>query len=139
MLLSGVRSSWLTVAKKSLLSRFISYSRMLAWASSSSRSSSSPLLCRRSLCWLEKLPQHAVERGAELFELVARANDGPLLDVALADRVGHVAQMGHRLDDHIPHDGPQRKHRNKPDDNRRRPQTAPDSWPPRLPSVRSRS
>ena len=52
MLLSGVRNSWLTVAKKSLFSRFISYSRMLAWASSSSRSSNSLLLCRKSLCWL---------------------------------------------------------------------------------------
>ena len=42
----------------------------------------------------QKLPQHAVERRGQLFELVARANLGPLLDVALAHGVGHVAQDG---------------------------------------------
>ena len=50
---------------------------------------------------------------------------GPLLDVALADRVGHVAQVRHRLDDHVPHHRPQRKHRQEADHDRRRPQAGP--------------
>ena len=44
MLLSGVRSSWLMVAKKSLFRRFISYSRMLVCANSSIFTSSAVLV-----------------------------------------------------------------------------------------------
>ena len=129
MLLSGVRSSWLTVARKSLLSRFISYSFMLAWARSSSRSSSSLLTTPQLALLTQQLTQHAVEGRAELLEFVARANRRPLLDIALADRVGHVAQVRDRLDDHVPHHRPQREHRAKAHDNRRYPQSGPSGYP----------
>ena len=48
MLFSGVRSSWLMVARKSLLSGFISYSRMFTCASSSTLPSRFTLACRSS-------------------------------------------------------------------------------------------
>ena len=83
MLLSGVRSSWLMVARKSLLSRFISYSRMLAWASSSTLPSSSALASCNSSCVVDQVPQHAVERGGQFFELVAGVDFGPAVHVAV--------------------------------------------------------
>ena len=70
----------------------------------------------------EELPQHAVERGAEFLELIAGADDGPLLDVALADGVGDIAKVGHRLDDDVSHDRPEREHRHEADDDRGRPE-----------------
>ena len=42
----------------------------------------------------QKLPQHPVEGRSQLFELVARVDDCPLLRVATANRVAHVTQMG---------------------------------------------
>ena len=51
----GVRSSWLIVARKSLLSRFISKRAMLAWASSSTLRSRSPLTSRSSCCMATRL------------------------------------------------------------------------------------
>ena len=53
--LSGVRSSWLMVARKSLLSRFISYRAMFAWASSSTLRSRSLLTSRSSCCIATRL------------------------------------------------------------------------------------
>ena len=77
---------------------------MLAWASSSTLPSSSPLTCRSSSWAVDQVPQHAVERRGQLLELVAGVDLGPLLDVAAADRVAHVAQVLERLDDHVAHD-----------------------------------
>ena len=53
--LSGVRSSWLMVARKSLFSRFISKSARLAWASSSTLRSRSLLTSRSSCCMATRL------------------------------------------------------------------------------------
>ena len=61
----------------------------------------------------------------QLLELVARVDVGPLLDVAPADGVAHVAQVLQRLDDHVPHHRPQREHRQKPNDDGRHPQPGP--------------
>ena len=109
MLLSGVRSSWLMVARKSLFRRFISYSRMLTWASSSTLPSRSAFTCRSSSCVGDQVPQHAVEGHGQLLELVARVDLGPQRDVAVADRVADVAQVLQRLDDHVAHDRRRRR------------------------------
>ena len=52
---NGVRSSWLIVARKSLLSRFISKRARFACASSSTLRSRSPLTSRSSCCMATRL------------------------------------------------------------------------------------
>ena len=104
MLLSGVRSSWLMVARKSLLRRFISYSRMLAWASSSTLRSRSALTLPQLLLRRDQVAEHAVEGVGQVLELVAGLDLGPHVELAAADVVAHVAQVLERLDDHVADD-----------------------------------
>ena len=68
---SGVRSSWLIVARKSLLSRFISKRARLAWASSSTLRSRSSLTVAQLLLHGDQVVEHPVEGVRELLELVA--------------------------------------------------------------------
>jgi hypothetical protein len=64
----------------------------------------------------QQLTEHSIERGAKFLELVARVDDGPLFDVAAANRVGHFAEMRQRLDDNVPNDHIQRRHRQEDGD-----------------------
>ena len=61
----------------------------------------------------DEVPQHAVVGMAEFFELVARADVGPLVQVAVGDRIGHFLQVQHRLDDDVPHDEVRDRHGQK--------------------------
>ena len=101
---SGVRSSWLIVARKSLLSRFISNRARFACASSSTLRSRSSLTSRSSCCMATRLWSIRLKACDELLELVAGldlAADGQL---AGGDRVGDVAEVLDRLDDHVADD-----------------------------------
>ncbi len=70
--LSGVRSSWLMVARKSLLSRLDSYSARLAWASSSTLWSRSPLTLRKRSCIVTRL------RSMRLKAWLRSSNSSPV-------------------------------------------------------------
>ena len=119
MALSGVRSSWLMVARKSLFTRFISYSRMLAWANSSTLTSRLPLTLRNS-CWIVvKWRNMRLKADGQSFELVAGVDLGPQGRVAAADLVADVAQVAQRLDDHVAHDDVRGEHRQKDGDDGR--------------------
>jgi hypothetical protein len=54
--------------------------------------------------------EHAVEGDGQGLELVARVNLRPKRDVAVADRVAHLAQVGKRLDNHVADDCVGRQH-----------------------------
>ena len=104
MLLSGVRSSWLMVARKSLLSRFDSYSAMLAWASSSTLRSRSALTLRQRSCMLTRL------RSMRLKAWLRSSNSSPVwislrhVQLAGGDGVADLLEVLDRLDDHVADD-----------------------------------
>ena len=110
MLFSGVRSSWLMLARKSLLSRFISYSRMFSWASWSTLASRSVFTLRSSAwasvrCRSMRLKALASSSNSSLVWMSARSSVLPRL-IGVAD----VAQVLQRLDDHVADDHVQHDH-----------------------------
>ena len=66
---------------------------MLTWASSSTLPSRSAFDLAQLVLDGDQVAQHAVEGQAERLELVAGVDLGPQGDVAVADRVAHVAQV----------------------------------------------
>ena len=91
MLFSGVRSSWLMLAIKSSLRRFISYSRMLSWASSSTLESNSWLTCLSSTwasvkCRSMRLNDSASSWNSSFVWISARTCKLPLLIPSLTSR-----------------------------------------------------
>ena len=60
-----------------------------------------------------QVPQHAVERLAELFKFVPGADFGPPIQLAARDRVTHLPQVQHRFDNHVPHNRPRSGHGQK--------------------------
>ena len=57
-----------------------------------------------------EVPQHAIERLAELLELIARADLGPPVEMAAGDRIADFPQVFDRLDDHVTNNGPRGGH-----------------------------
>lgn len=60
---------------------------------------------------VHQVPQHAVVGMAQLFELVAGADVGPLIEIAVRNRIADVLEVQDRFDDHVPHDGVGGDHR----------------------------
>ena len=78
-----MRSSWLTLARNSLLSRLDSYSATLLSASWPSFRSRLLLIARKLVGAVLEVGQHRVERLGELLELVAGVDVGADVQVAL--------------------------------------------------------
>ncbi len=104
MLLSGVRSSWLMVARKSLLSRLVSYSAMFA------RASSSTLRSRSAFTFLLRSCMFARLRSMRLKACDRSSNSSPVwislrtLSSPGRDGVGDLLQVLDRLDDDVADD-----------------------------------
>ena len=96
---SGVRSSWLTLARNSLLSRLDSYRARFDSAICAELQVQALVDRAELVLALLQVGQHLVERLGEHLELIAGADVRADVEVALGDLLGGLLQHADGLED----------------------------------------
>ena len=108
---SGVRSSWLMVARKSLFEPVHLEEGHVRLGQLVDLAVEVAVDLAQLLLHGDQVMKHPVERVRKLFELVAGLDLAADVQAAGGDRVGDVAEVLDRLDDHVADDRVRRKHR----------------------------